>query len=333
MTRPKIALLQTKTLTEQLFTESALDRMAELGQVAINPGRERLTVTETAELLEGARACVTSWGCRPMTEEVLDAAPELGIIVYAAGSVKPIVTGAVWKRGITVTSTAAMIAINVAEMTVGCVILGLKNVWGLDRITHSGGWQDGGQSARSRVLNQATIGIIGAGHVGQKVIEYLRSFEVKEILLYDPYWSSDEAAELGVTAVALSELLRRSDVVSLHAPALPTTYHMLGREELALLKDDAVLINTSRGQNIDEEALVSELERGRLIALLDVTDPEPPALGSRLRSLPNVVLTPHISGGGANSRMGDCAVEEVRRFLAGEPALYEVRQDMMDRMA
>jgi phosphoglycerate dehydrogenase-like enzyme len=202
----------------------------------------------------------------------------------------------------------------------------------MDRVTHSGGWRDD-QYARSLVLNRATVGIIGAGHVGRKVIEYLRNFEVKHILLYDPYLTVDAAAELGVIAVSLPELLRRSDAVSLHAPALPTTYHMLGSKELALLRDGTVLINTSRGQNIDEEALVSELERGRLMAFLDVTDPEPPALGSRLRSLPNVVLTPHVSGGGANNRMGDCAVEEVRRFLAGEPALYEVRQDMIDRMA
>lgn len=333
MSRPKIALLQTKTLTEQLFTQGALARLGELGQVVINDGRERSTVQETIRLVRGARGCVTSWGCQAMTEEILDAAPELGIIVYAAGSVRPIVTDAVWERGITVTSSAAMIAVNVAEVTVGCLILGLKNMWGLDRVTHSGGWREEHERAKSRVLNQATIGVIGAGHVGRKVLEYLQSFEVKEILLHDPYWTTEQVAALGAAKVSLHELLRRSDAVTLHAPALPTTRHMMGGEELRLMKDDAVLINTSRGQNIDEESLVSELERGRLVAFLDVTDPEPPALDSRLRSLPNVILTPHVAGGGANTRMGDHAVEELRRFLAGEPPLYEVRREMMDRMA
>jgi phosphoglycerate dehydrogenase-like enzyme len=326
-------MLQTKTLTEQLFTREALTQMAELGQVVINPGRERPTVGETLELISGARACVTSWGCQSMTEEILDAAPELGIIVYAAGSVKPIVTDAVWRRGISVTSSAAMIAVNVAEMTVGCVILGLKNVWGLDRATHSGGWREAREYARSRVLNQATIGVIGAGHVGRKVLEYLQHFQVKEILLYDPYWTAEQIAGLGAKAVPLHQLLRRSDVVTLHAPALPTTLHMLGGRELKLMKDDAVLINTSRGQNIDEQGLTAELEQGRLVAFLDVTDPEPPALDSRLRALPNVILTPHVAGGGANARMGDYAVEELRRFFAGESPLYEVRRDMMKRMA
>ena len=333
MSNPKIALLQAKTLTEQLFTEEALARLRELGQVVINPGQERPTAEETIKLIKGARACVTSWGCQPMTAQILDAAPELGIIVYAAGSVKPIVTDAVWERGITVTSSAAMIAVNVAEMTVGCLILGLKNVWGLAQVTRSGGWREERESARSRVLNQATIGIIGAGHIGRKVLEYLRPFEVKEILLYDPYWTAEELAKRGATKVSLEELLRRSDAVTLHAPALPATRHMLGGEELRMMKDDAVLINTSRGQNMDQQALIAELEKGRLFAFLDVTDPEPLSLDSPLRALPNVVLTPHVAGGGANPRMGDHALEELRRFFAGEPPLHEVTREMLDRMA
>jgi len=333
MSNPKIALLQAKTLTEQLFTEEALARLRELGQVVINPGQERPTAEETIKLIKGARACVTSWGCQPMTAQILDAAPELGIIVYAAGSVKPIVTDAVWERGITVTSSAAMIAVNVAEMTVGCLILGLKNVWGLAGVTRAGGWREERESARSRVLNQATIGIIGAGHIGRKVLEYLRPFEVKEILLYDPYWTAEELAKRGATKVSLEELLRRSDAVTLHAPALPATRHMLGGEELRMMKDDAVLINTSRGQNMDQQALIAELEKGRLFAFLDVTDPEPLSLDSPLRALPNVVLTPHVAGGGANPRMGDHALEELRRFFAGEPPLHEVTREMLDRMA
>jgi phosphoglycerate dehydrogenase-like enzyme len=108
---------------------------------------------------------------------------------------------------------------------------------------------------------------------------------------------------------------------------------MLGAAELGLMKDQAVLINTSRGQNIEQEALITELERGRLFAFLDVTDPEPPAADSRLRSLPNLVLTPHVAGGGANRRMGDQAVEEVRRFLAGQPPAYAVTQEMLDSIA
>ena len=334
MSKPKIALLLTKTLSEQLFTEEAWDRLRELGQLVINPGRERPTMEETIELIRGARACVTSWGCQPMTREILDAAPELGIMVHAAGSVLHMVADALWERGITVTSGMAMIAVNVAEAAVGCLILGLRNMWGLSRVTRSGGWQGGPECAKIRSLNRATIGVISAGNVGRKVLEYLRAFEVKETLLYDPYWTAEEVAKLGAIKVSLEELLRRSDAVTVHAPALPATHHMLGVKELGMMKDDAVLVNTSRGRNIDERALIAELEKGRLFAFLDVTDPEPPAVDSKLRTLPNVVLTPHRADGcGPNPRIGDHAVEELRRFLAGEPPLYGVRREMLDRIA
>jgi phosphoglycerate dehydrogenase-like enzyme len=170
--------------------------------------------------------------------------------------------------------------------------------------------------------------------VGRKVLEYLSAFEVKETLLYDPYWSAEEVAKLGATQVSLEDLLRRSDAVTIHAPALPKTQHMLGPRELGMMKDDAVLVNTSRGQNIDERALIAELEKGRFFAFLDVTDPEPPAVDSKLRTLPNVVLTPHRADGrGPNPRIGDHAVEELRRFFGGEPPLYEVRREMLDRIA
>ena len=336
MSKPKIALLQTRTLTEQLFTEEALARIGELGRVTINPGRERPTVEETIQLIEGAQACVTSWGCQPMTDQILDAAPDLGIIVYAAGSVKPIVTDAVWERGITVTSGAAVIAIDVAETALAWTICSLKRFWQIPTYTRQGLWREPEVGIdRVRETYGLTIGVIGAGHVGRNYIRLVRNLGIEEVLLYDPYCTAEQAAELGATKVELEELLRRSDVVSVHAPALPSTRHMLNADNLALMKDDAVLLNTSRGQNIDEEALIAELEKGRLFACLDVTDPEPPAADSRLRSLPNVVLTPHIAGSVNNGRkrLGDHAVEELRRFFAGEPPLHQVTREMLDRIA
>ena len=109
---------------------------------------------------------------------------------------------------------------------------------------------------------------------------------------------------------------------------------MLNAEVLGSMKDGAVLINTARGGLVDEAALVNELETGRIFAFLDVTDPEPPAVNSLLRQLENVVVTPHIAGCIENcTRMGELAVEEIRRHMAGEPAVYEIRPDMLDRIA
>jgi phosphoglycerate dehydrogenase-like enzyme len=161
----------------------------------------------------------------------------------------------------------------------------------------------------------------------------LQPFEV-EILLYDPFVSEEAASQLGVVKSELDNLLRQADIVSLHAPANPDTFHMLNASRLALMKDDALLINTARGTLIDEPALISELSRGRFFALLDVTDPEPPAVDSPLRRLENVVVVPHLAGCIEDcSRMGEMAVEELRRFFAGEPPLYQVRPAMLDRIS
>ena len=125
----------------------------------------------------------------------------------------------------------------------------------------------------------------------------------------------------------------RADIVSLHAPAVPSTYHMLSRALLQEMQDDAVLINTARGALIDEPALIDELRKGRFFAFLDVTDPEPPALDSPLRSLPNVVVTPHLAGCITDcTRMGEMAVEELRRFFAGEPPLHPITPDQFGRI-
>ena len=177
------------------------------------------------------------------------------------------------------------------------------------------------------------IGIIGASNVGRHVIKLLGSFSV-EILLYDPFVKPEEAKALGVTLVGLDELLRLSDIVSLHAPEKPDTIHMLNAERLAMMKDDALVINTARGALIDEKAFIRELEKGRFFAFLDVTDPEPPAADSPLRKLENVVITPHSAGCIENcGRMGEMAAEELRRFFAGEPAIYEMKPDMFGRIA
>jgi len=177
------------------------------------------------------------------------------------------------------------------------------------------------------------VGIVGASHVGRHVIDLLRPFGAR-VLLYDPYISEKDAERLGVTKTELDDLLRQADVVSLHAPAKPETHHMLNAEGLGLIKDDALLINTARGTLIDEPALIAELRRGRFFAFLDVTDPEPPAADSPLRHLDNVVVMPHLAGCIENcGRMGEMAVEELRRYFSGESPLYEVTAGMLARIA
>jgi phosphoglycerate dehydrogenase-like enzyme len=178
------------------------------------------------------------------------------------------------------------------------------------------------------------VGVIGASRVGRRLLELLRPFDLT-VLLHDPYVSPAEAAALGAESLSLEDLLRHSDIVSLHAPDIPATHHMLDRDRLALVRDGGVLVNTARGALVDHEALTDELVSGRLNAVLDVTDPEPLPAGSPLYHLPNVFLTPHIAGSLGNEleRLGRIVVEELERLAAGVPPLHEVRHADLARVA
>ena len=156
------------------------------------------------------------------------------------------------------------------------------------------------------------------------------------MLLYDPFVSDERAAALGCKKASLEELLRASDIVSIHAPSIPETYHMFNEETIGMMKDDAVLINTARGSLIDEQALYAHMKAGKLkYACLDVTDPEPPAADNPLRTLPNCIMTPHLAGLANNGlkRIGAFVCDEIERFLKGEKLVAEVTEDMLARMA
>jgi phosphoglycerate dehydrogenase-like enzyme len=178
------------------------------------------------------------------------------------------------------------------------------------------------------------VGIVGASRIGRRVIELLKPFDYR-LLLADPTLDAAEAAGLETEKVDLDELMRQADVVSLHAPSLPSTRHMIDARRLSLMKDGATLINTARGILIDEAALLSALKTGRIDAVLDVTDPEIPEAGSAFYDLPNVFLTPHIAGaiGLERARLGEMAVDEVERFVTGQPLLYQIHQANLENIA
>ena len=335
MTRPVVAITIGQSHYRRMFSDAALEDLATEAEVVHHPGEEPASKQDLLATLGEADACITSWGVAPLDADVVAAAPRLGHLAHMGGSVKRFVSAAVWERGMRVTSASVALARDVAETTLGLMIVGRKRIWPLGNHVRDGGWRDSPTWDRwdARELSRSTVGLIGVGNVGRHVIELLAGFETT-ILVADPYFGDDEARRLGVHRVELAELMERSDVVSIHAPANDETRHMIGAEMLGRLSDGAVLINTARGSLIDEAALIDELATGRIFAFLDVTDPEPPASDSPLRRLDNVVVTPHIAGCIENChRMGETAVEEVCRYLAGEPAINEVRPDMLDRIA
>ncbi len=332
MPKPIIAITIGHAHYARIFSDAAWRALDSFADVIHHPGDEPADKAALIALLPAADACITSWDVAPLDADVLAAAPKLRAVAHAAGSVKRFVSDAVWTRGIQVTSAAPALARDVAETTIGLMIVGAKRIWPLAEHVRDGGWR-ASPAWPSRELHNSVVGLIGASNVGRHVIDLLRPFQAT-VLLYDPYVDEPEARRLGVEKVELADLARRADIVSIHAPSTPGTYRMVDRALLAAMKEDAVLINTARGALIDEPALIDELSKGRLFAFLDVTDPEPPAPDSPLRRLPNVVVTPHLAGCIDDcSRMGEMAVEELRRFFAGEPPICRITPDQFGRIA
>lgn len=332
--RPK-ALLAHYAPGIDFFTTEDLALLAEVVDLLDTEAVGAWDDPRAEALLAEVEVIIGHWGCPALDAAILDRAPHVGLFAYAAGTVKETVTPDVFDR-VRVTSGARANAEPVAEFTLGAILLANKAVF----------WRrlgDGsGPPAPPRAVppvavgNWAkTIGIVGASLVGRRVIELLRPFPALRVAIYDPFLSEEQAEALGVAKLELDELCATADVLSIHAPDLPSTRGMIGAAQLAALRNGATVINTARGRLLDHDALVAELTAGRLTAILDVTDPEPLPDDHPLRSLSNAYLTPHLAGseGTELARMALDVADEVRRWVAGEPALNEVHASQLDRLA
>ncbi|MGW6913364.1 hydroxyacid dehydrogenase [Kitasatospora sp. NPDC054939] len=324
-----------RDLAGRLIDDHTLARLTALADLDPAVVLDDFTTPEAAAALGTAEVLVTGWGCPPLDEAALAAAPRLRAVVHAAGSVKHHVTDACWRRGIQVTSAAWANALPVAEYTVAAVLLANKQLlriredYRARRAPHD--WQLAYAGAGNY---RRTVGIVGASRIGRRVLDLLRPHDL-DLLLHDPYTEPAEAARLGARAVDLDELCAASDVVSVHAPELPDTRHLIDGRRLALMRDGSTLINTSRGSLVDQDALVRELASGRLDAVLDVTVPEVLPADSPLYDLPNVLLTPHVAGslGRELHRMAAAAADELARWTAGLPFAHPVRAEDVHRTA
>ena len=333
MDRPTIAVTIGQKHYNRMFSERALQELKTMANLVHHQGQEAASKEDLIALLPGVDACITSWEVAPFEPDVVDAADQLKLIVHLGGSVKRYLTDAVWEKEIQVSSAAPALAIDVAETSLGLILIGLKRLWPLAKTVRGGGWRDSPFWPAGETFGR-TVGVIGAGSVGRHVIDLLQPFSV-EVLVSDPYLEPGDLPPGKATQVDLDELLIRSDVATLHAPGIASTKHMLDAKRLAIMKEEAVLVNTARGSLIDEAALIERLEaHPQFFAFLDVTDPEPPAEDSPLRRLPNVVVTPHIAGCIRScARMSEWAVEELRRFFAGEHLQNQIRPDEFSRIA
>jgi len=323
-------------LTPDLFAEAQRARLAALAEVPDFAPLTRFDDARAEALLPRAEILLTGWGSPRIDPALLDRAPRLRVVVHAAGTVKPFFDPACFARGLRVSSAAAANAIPVAEFTVAAILLGSKRAFRLQRLYREvRGFRFWPKEAPGLGNYQRTVGIVGASHIGRIVLARLRELGFR-CLVFDPFLSDADATALGAEKVAdLDDLMRRCDVVSLHAPSLPETRHMIDRRRLALLRDGTLFVNTARGALVDGEALVEALTSGRIDAVLDTTEPEILPADSPLYELPNVFLTPHIAGalGTETQRMATLALDEIERLAKGEALAHEVRAESWEHIA
>lgn len=252
------------------------------------------------------------------SRKFMESVPKLMVISKYGRGVEKIDLEAATEHGILVANTPDTHVDSVAEHAMALILGVAKRLSFAAEYARRGGWRD--QNVETIELSGKTIGMIGMGKVGGALVNRLRGWNMR-FLAYDPYRSEKDFEEMGVTSVTLEELLRESDIISLHVVATDETRKMIGEGELRLMKKSSFLINTARGEVIDEKALVKALQEGWIAgAGLDVTDPEPPQTDNPLFKMDNVIITPHIAGWSSEGviRFLNKAVRNLLKALKGD---------------
>jgi D-3-phosphoglycerate dehydrogenase len=298
------------------LVSSAVDKLASIGaSLTMMPGKvsEQRLIEELAKQPVQA---ILMRGNPPVSEVVLDAAPELRVIAKHGAGVDSVDLAAATARKVLVMVAGDANAPAVAELTMGCILALGRELESLSARVRSGQWDRG--SYQGRELRGRTLGLIGFGRIGRRVAELARCFGMRVIALTRS--AESIAPALAERAMSLDALLASCDIVSLHCPLTAETRGMMDRRAFAMMKPGALFINTARGALVDEAALSEALISGRLAgAALDTLAEEPPAPGSPLLSAPNLIITPHIAGqtGAAVERMGIAAAENIVAVLTG----------------
>jgi len=307
-----------------LLTEQMIDPVDEEGlRILRNIGEVKLASSTKEEVLmdevRDADALLVRFA--KVTRNVIEKAEKLKVIGRPGTGVDNIDVQAATENGIMVVNVPALNADAVAEYTFGLILALTKNIVKADVSLRKGNWQ-----IRNRIavfntqLSGKKLGIIGLGAIGTRVARTAKAFKM-EILAYSPHVSTDKAREIGAKSVDLDSLLRNSDIITIHTALRKETCHMIGEEELKLMKKSVFLINCARGEIIDEKALITALKEERLAgAALDVFEQEPLDYNSPLIKLQNTVITPHIAGftKEVRTRTVVTLAEDLTRALRGE---------------
>jgi D-3-phosphoglycerate dehydrogenase len=291
-----------------------------VGEVIYNPTGKPLTSTEVARMLPGVDGYIA--GLDAIDASALEAADRLKVIARYGVGVDSVDLAAAQAKRIVVTNTPGANSISVAELALGLMLALARQIPEAVEAVHQGKWpRYSGISLEGKV-----IGILGLGAIGKQLARRLAGFDCR-ILAFDPYADFAFAKENRVELATMDEVICQADFVSLHLPLLPETRGLVNEDFLSKMKKNSFLINTSRGEAVDETALLKALQSGHLKgAGLDAFTVEPPDPQNPLLALPQVIATPHLGAqtDGATSNMGWFAMRDCLAVLRGESPIYKV---------
>jgi D-3-phosphoglycerate dehydrogenase len=319
-------VLVTPTSYGENDSKLKTDLEACIGQVIYNPTGRPMKAAELIPLVKDIDGYIA--GLDEINKEVIQAARQLRVIARYGVGVDRVDLKAATQRRILVTNTPGANSAAVAELTLTFILALARNLCVVCEKTKRGEWPRGEVLG----LGGKTIGLIGFGAIGQEVALRLKGFGCR-LLAYDPYVEFSQGKHLGINLVPLDSLLSQADFVSLHTALTPETKGLVSRDFLERMKPGAFLINTARGELVDEPALVEAIQSGHIRgAALDCFRQEPPERNSPLLTLPQVIVTAHVGAhtDEAINRMGWMALESCLTVLRGEKPAHAVNPEVSD---
>lgn len=315
--------MPTDERSRSFFTKENTAFLESLGEVTWYNCPDKLASETLRDALEDVDVCVAGWGSPRFDEFTLQKANKLKLIAYTAGSISAVVSDEMYARGIRIVSGNEGFARVVAEGTLAQMMFMLRHFAKYEmRVCH---WKDA--SYYNESLWDQRIGIVGYGATSRNLINMLKQFDAK-IKLFSRHMTPEQAAELGVEKASLEEIFSTCRVISLNTAKSPENHHLVNDELLSLMEQDAILVNTARGDLIDEDALAKHLQSGHIRAALDVYAAEPPRDDHPFWNIPadRLHLMPHMAGPTIDQRPA-CAqmvFEDIQRLQNGEALKHEI---------
>ena len=316
-----VAIPRNKTLIyNRFFTEKVRNQLETLGIVTYCEQNENYTPEQLRDAIEGYDIVFCGWGTLKYDEIVLAKADSLKLIAYTGGSVAGLVSDALYEKGITLLSGNPVFAESVAECALCYMMCSLRSIKHFT-IRPEYTWRRDDEDSEKGIMDR-TIGIVGYGMISKYLLKMLEPFHVTK-KIYSNYITDEEAAKYGATVATLDEIFETCDIISVHSGLNAKNYHLIGEDQFKKMKDGALIVNTARGAVIDEQAMIKELQTGRIYAALDVYEQEPLPEDSLLITLPNALCLPHV-GGPTIDRQEYVTlklIDDIKKWMNGESEL------------